>query len=206
MSLLDNSSYHLKYQENINLYGASFSANVGGTNIAGEVSYRHNQLVQVNATGLQSPVFGYVYVEAPVMQVQASVIHVFGASPLWNNLTLTAEAGYNQVKGKSNSELYWDRFAWGYTARLAFDYFQILKGLDLKVPFTYVGQYHNSSLTGTFIDRADRWNLTTDFTYRSVYKASIGYTAFVGPAAADNFHGNPKADRDFLSANLKYTF
>jgi hypothetical protein len=205
LNVLDNSAYHFKWQENIHLYGGSFSTNVGGTNIAGEVSYRYNMPVQVNNTAA-NPVFGYTFMEAPVLQAQGSVIHVFGASPLWNNLTLTAEAGFNQVNGKSNDQLYWDKFAWGYTARMAFDYYQIVDGLDLTVPFTYNGQYNNSAVAGTFIDRADRWNLTTDFTYRSVYKASIGYTAFVGGAGGDNFHGNPKADRDFLSATLKYTF
>jgi hypothetical protein len=207
LNVLDNTSYHFKWQENIHLYGASFSTLVGGANIAGEVSYRHNLPVQVNNPA-QSPVFGYTYQEAPVLQAQTSVIYVFGSGYLWNNLTLTAEAGFNEVIGRSNAQLYWDQFAWGYTARLAFDYFQILDGLDLTVPFTYNGQHHNSSVAGTFVDHADRWNIATDFTYRSVYKVSLGYTAYIGPGGSptDNFHGNPKVDRDFLSLNLKYTF
>jgi hypothetical protein len=40
-----------------------------------------------------------------------------------------------------------------------------------------------------------------DFTYDAVYKMGLGYTAFLNDA-----EDNPKADRDFYSLNLKYTF
>ena len=200
LSAYDNSTYFFKYQENIHLLGASFSTALGDANVAGEVSYRMGAPVQIAVPITQSP-FQFKYEEANFLQAQVSTIYVAGASPVWNNLTIFAEVGCNQVQAKTNEELWWDKFAWGFTTKAAFDYFQIAKGLDLQIPVTYKANFHNSPVNGTFLDRADSANVSADFTYRSVYKASVGYTAFVGGSG-----DNTKNDRDFLSANLKYTF
>jgi len=200
LNFYDNATYFFKYQENIQLLGASFSTGVGTANVAGEVSYRKGAPVQINVPITQSP-FKFKYQEANFLQAQLSTIYVAGASPVWNNLTITAEVGCNQVQGIPNEQLWWDKFAWGFTTKAAFDYFQIAKGLDLQVPLTYKANFHNSPVAGTFLNRADSANASADFTYKNVYKFSVAYTAFIGGSG-----DNVKSDRDYLSTSLKYTF
>jgi len=200
LNAYDNATYYFKYQENIELLGASFSTALGAANVAGEVSYRMGAPVQIGVPITQSP-FQFKYVEANFLQAQLSTIYVAGASPVWNNLTIFAEVGCNQVQGIPNEQLWWDKFAWGFTAKAAFDYFQIMKGLDLQVPVTYKANFHNSPVPGTFLNRADSANVSADFTYRGVYKASVGYTAYIGGSGY-----NTKSDRDYLYTSLKYTF
>ena len=156
--------------------------------------------VQIGVPITQSP-FQFVYDEANFLQAQLSTIYVAGASPAWQNLTITAEIGANRAQGYSNAQLWWDKFAWGFTTKAAFDYFQIMKGLDLQIPVTYKANFHNSPVVGTFLNRADSANVSADFTYLGAYKASVGYTAFIGGSG-----DNTKSDRDFLYTSLKYTF
>jgi hypothetical protein len=200
LNAYDRATYYFKYQENIHLLGASFSTGLGSANVAGEVSFRQGVPLQITQPITQSP-FQFKYVEGDVLQAQLSTIYVAGASPVWNNLTITAEVGCNQAQGIPSDQLWWDKFAWGFTTKAAFDYFQIMKGLDLQVPLTYKANFHNSPVVGTFLNRADSANASADFTYQSVYKFSVGYTAYIGGSG-----DNVKSDRDYLYTSLKYTF
>ncbi|MBI5443159.1 MAG: DUF1302 domain-containing protein [Deltaproteobacteria bacterium] len=211
LDFVDTFSYHLEYAEDVKLYGASFSTVLGGANVAGEFSYRHGLPVKVKDAN-PANILGFTYQEANVIQAQLSGIYVFGGGSLWDNCTFTGEAGFNRVNGIGSDAFFTDKtgypfksndkFAWGYVAKFAFDYYQVLTGLDLQVPVTYRGNVNGvSSVPGTFAEGQDSLGVSFDFTYQGVYKIGIGYTGFFG-----GHHKNPKADRDFVSMNLKYTF
>ena len=209
LNFVDTFSYHLEYPEDVKLVGASFSTVLGGANVAGEVSYRHGYPVMI-ADANPANLFGFTHQKANVIQAQVSGIYVFGASPLWDACTFTGEVGFNRVNGingffqdqtgtpyKSN-----DKFAWGYVTRFAFDYYQVFKGTDMQFHVTYNGNPKgNSSVPGTFAQGQDRLGIGLDFTARSVYKFGVAYTTYLGSPGR-----NPRADRDFVSLNLKYTF
>ncbi|WP_281180512.1 DUF1302 family protein [Desulforhopalus singaporensis] len=117
-----------------NLYGASVGTTVGDTNIGAEVTYRQDLPVSVT-----DPVnlLGFGYKDADALQLQVSAIHVFGTSALWDNLTFMGEVGANRVYNYGDDELYNDRFAWGGSASLSFEYLGILPELNLTVPVSY---------------------------------------------------------------------
>lgn len=211
LNYADTFSYHLEYAKDVKLYGASFSTVLFGANVAGEVSYRHRLPVKVTDPNPLN-LLGFTYREANVIQAQVSGIYVLPRSFLWDGATFIGEVGFNRVNGLSNDVLFKDptgrisnsndKFAWGYVGKFTFDYHQVLNGVDLQVPITYKGNPRGvSSVPGTFAKGQDSLGVGLDFTYQGLYKFGVAYTAFLnGPEQ------NPKADRDFVSAYLKYTF
>ena len=201
LNLIDTSSYNLSYAEDVKLLGASISGVLGETNVGLEVTYRQDLPVQIEDP-VASPILGFSYLEADILQGQLSAVHLFGSSLLWDNLTFTGEIGVNRVYDEGSATLFNDKSAWGFTAQTAFEYFQVLDGLDLKIPVTLKMNPNGvSSAAGTFTEDKDSVAISFDFTYKSVYQFGVGYTNYLH--SADK---NPLADRDFISANLKYTF
>ena len=108
-----NSRYFMDYPEDIRIYGLSFSTTVGDTSLAGEISHRSNQPVQLNSTDqlIGALNAGAAGVLAPrmspggiighdrhkVTQAQLTMIHfveqVLGAG----RLTLVGEVGYSHI-------------------------------------------------------------------------------------------------------------
>ncbi|XKE47328.1 DUF1302 domain-containing protein [Halomonas organivorans] len=188
-------TYHLEYEEDIELWGASFNTVLGGATIAGEISYRQGQPVQL-AAALPT------YERANTWQAQVSALKVLGNNPLMDNLTFAGEAGVNRVNGFESEELAKDRSAWGFTARLIPEYFGVRPGLDMKLPITvHHGVNGDSSIPGTFTEGVTNANITAEFSYLDNYQATLGYTGYFG-STEDNL----LADRDFVSLSLSYTF
>ncbi|AZT85486.1 DUF1302 domain-containing protein [Marinobacter sp. NP-4(2019)] len=188
-------TYHLEYEEDIKLYGASFNTVVGGATIAGEVSYRDGQPVRVVAS---LP----AYERANTIQTQVSTIMVLGPNPLMDSLSFAGEVGVNRVNGYESSELHSDRSAWGVTARLTPEYYGIYPGLDMKLPLTVShGANGVSSIPGTFTEGVTNASITAEFSYLDNYQATLGYTGYFGSA-----EDNKQKDRDFVSMSLSYTF
>ncbi|MBU2678173.1 MAG: DUF1302 domain-containing protein, partial [Gammaproteobacteria bacterium] len=112
-----NPQYFAEFPEDIELFGASFATNFAGFAISGEVSYRPDYPVQINATEILTAALGYApystvtplvlaagfgnpvsgYDELPFTQAQVTFIRfidqVMGAS----RLSIAAEIGANWV-------------------------------------------------------------------------------------------------------------
>jgi hypothetical protein len=189
--------YHLTYDEDIMLLGASVSGIIGDTNVAGEVSYREGFSVPV-----ESPIF-LAYEKADIFQAQVSFISIMPQTNFYSNMQLTAEVGVNTVVGGLNGkQLVNDDTAWGGTFKASIDYYQIMPLLDLNIPITY--QFNpdgKSSVQGTFFEDNDSIGVGLEFTYDAVYKMGLGYSHFL-----QDDENPSKASRDFVSLNLKYTF
>ncbi len=198
LAFADASSYKLAYAEDIKLYGFSFGTVIGDTNVAGELSYRQDFPVPV--VNPANPL-GPGYEDGDVLQFQASAIHSFSPTFLWDNATFTAEVGWNQVSGV-DAELLNDKSAWGYTARFAPDYFNILSGLDLNVPITFKqGVNGDSSVQGTFTENANSLAVGLNFTYNQVWECDLSYVTQFGDP-----DDNLKTDRDTVGFVFKRTF
>jgi len=191
--------YHLRYAEDVKLYGASFGTVFGDTNVSGEVSYRQDFPIQVEMVPGLPPFFTQ---DADVLQAQVSALHIFSGTPIWDSCFVASEIGWNEVSDYGNAVLAADKNAWGGTIQVTPSYLQIIPGLDLDVPVTY--QFNPdgiSSVPGTFAEKNDSVSLGLDFTYLQVYEVGVAYTNYLNDA-----EDNPLADRDFVSVNLKYTF
>ncbi|MBU4315770.1 MAG: DUF1302 domain-containing protein [Proteobacteria bacterium] len=195
----DRLGYYLGYQEDIKLYGASFSGQLGETNISGEVSYRKDFNVQVKDNSPLNPL-GYVYEPFDVYQVLVSGLKFLGPVSFIDETMLWFEVGFNQVLNPDN--LYLDAFAWGGIVRGDFSFLQVLPNLDLKIPVTFTFRPNgNSSLPLTFTEKRHSVSIGTEFAFRQDILFGFKYTDFLGDSEDD-----PKADRDNLSFSVKYTF
>jgi hypothetical protein len=202
--------YKLVYPKDATLYGASASASLGGSTMAGEISLRHNTSLVIYPPGRQftaSGGAGYTpaYQKGDLVHVQASDTMTIGGSAIWDSADLSMEVATDQVihiNGTASADPSWDRFAM--KARLQFEphYFQVLPGLDLTTP---IGLGYN--LTGYgftyYAQNAGAGDLEIGLSalYRSVWKASIKFIGFIGSPTRQ-----PLADRDFIAVSLERTF
>ncbi|MEH6824563.1 MAG: DUF1302 family protein [Motiliproteus sp.] len=213
--------------EDINLIGASFGTVFGDTNVSGEITYRDGQPVQ-----LASP--GFYFAKGETVQAQVSVIHLFGDTPIADNLTFFGEVGYNRVLGidlsaenetvlalvapgfnanNIGASLDNDRGAAGATVRLKADYFSVANGLDMSVAATYKTNFNGvSSVPFTFTESADQLALKVDFNYLSGHSFGASYVAYLADldkiveqrGELELAHLNQ--DRDNFSVFYKYRF
>lgn len=123
--LIGTSRYMMEYPEDIRLYGLSFATNLPtGTALSGEISYRPNMPVQLNAVdmlalitnGAASPavqsgryniqpgtlINGYVRKE--VTQAQVTAVHMWNQVLGASALTLVGEAGITRVGGLESTD------------------------------------------------------------------------------------------------------
>ncbi|MCQ4314213.1 DUF1302 domain-containing protein [Pseudomonas stutzeri] len=131
--LLGTGNYYLDYPEDIRLYGASFSTTLPtGTAWSGEISYRPNAPVQINATDLTSrlasqPFAGYLgggiagavaaagidhrgYNRKEITQIQTTFTHFFDQVLGAGRVTVVGEIGYTHVGGlESTSDVRYGR-------------------------------------------------------------------------------------------------
>ena len=112
-----NPQYFAEFPEDIELFGASFATNFAGFAISGEVSYRPDYPVQINATEILQAALGYApwstvtpivlasgfgnpvsgYDELPFTQAQVTFIRFFDQVMGASRLSIAAEIGANWV-------------------------------------------------------------------------------------------------------------
>lgn len=131
--LLGRGNYFIEYPEDIQLYGLSFSTNLPtGTAWSGELSYRPNLPLHINATDLtaklatsvaegfatagfagalaQADNINHGYVRKEVTQAQTTFIHFFDQVMGADRLTLVGEVGVTHIGGLENqSEIRYGR-------------------------------------------------------------------------------------------------
>ena len=197
-------NYYLEYEDEVEMYAASFSSVFAptNTNYAIEVSYRPDSQVRLLQTGPFAPI-PPLYESGEILQVQANLIHLFGDVPGADAATGYFEWAYNSVLDHDKDELHEDQWATGGKAKLILDYFNVLPGLDLKVPLSvaYNPKGRTSYALSGLTEKANSFGIGLEGTYLAVYKAGISYTNFTGDPEDNN-----KTDRDYVSVNFKYTF
>ncbi|WP_223525344.1 DUF1302 domain-containing protein [Pseudomonas sp. A-B-26] len=117
-------TYNVVYPEDIRLYGLSFSTNIEGTSLGGEISFRPNMPLQLNGADLNlaavgnknSPLFisgasqnvagapltGYE--RMPVLQTQMTATQFFDQVMGASRLTVVGEVGYNRINGLGDAD------------------------------------------------------------------------------------------------------
>ncbi|MCK4787354.1 MAG: DUF1302 family protein, partial [Desulfobacteraceae bacterium] len=137
--------YFLTFAEDVKLYGASVSSQIGDVNVSGEISYRQDFPIALNS-GTQN---------ANVMQAQVSWIYIYGRPPICDSVNFLVEVGFNQVMGLENDRLVKDKSAWGFSLTVQPNWIQILPRFDMTIPIVYKSNPKGISSYGTFVEGAD---------------------------------------------------
>jgi len=227
--LLGNGQYFLEYPEDIRLYGASFSTTLPtGTAWSGEISYRPNAPVQINATDLVSrlvnPAFAGQehrgYNRKEITQVQTTFTHFIDQVLGAGRVTLVGEIGYAHVGGlESKSELRYGRDSifgldtpeygnhgfvtansWGYRLRALADYSNVFAGVNLTPNVSFSHDVDGYGPNGLFNEGSKAVSIGVDAVYQNTYTASLSYTDFFGGDY------NMLTDRDFLAFSVGVNF
>jgi len=218
--------YQLVYPEGIRAYGASFSTVLGGANVAGELSLRRNAPLVSDAQAI--PALGAfdnsghpAYAVGNTVHLNLSAIYAWQKSALFDNATITAELGSNRVQSVTQNEAALDpnttKNAWGFRFIFEPNYYQVLSGLDLSVPFVFgYSPEGRSGAVGAFgVDKGGDVGIGVKGTYLGNLKVSLNYTHYlgsegttltpVGPAYVFSFKQAQK-DRDFITLSAQYAF
>lgn len=206
ISMFPTMQYQQKYFGGINLTGASFSTQLFGANVAGELSYKDGQPMLVNVQGSPTATRG------KVMQGQLSAIYSIGPNKLANSQSLVAEIGYihvlsvDPVYGQTVLTNSRDAFAaqigWSLT------YNNVLDGWDMTIPLNYAqaisGHTSVPGAFGSLYGAGDRRaSIGVTMKYLNNLELNLTYAKFMGGA---DLNDRPLADRSYVAFNAKYSF
>lgn len=221
--------YALVYAENIKTYGASISTLVGETNVAAELSMRHNMPLVgrgvTMVTGAAADNDGNpAYPVGNTLHFNLSAISVFGATPFWQGASFIGELAYNERLKITENKAALDPSATRRATAVQFifqpEYFQVLPGLDLQVPIGVgYGISGRSSVAGVSalmpVEKGGNVSIGIKGEYLKAWQLGLSYTHYFGPSGSvikyntaapelsyKNFHG----DRDFISLSVQRTF
>ena len=215
-----DSQWFYVFPSDIKVAGISASRSVGDFNLSAEASVRDNMPLVVNnaihfgPTGTPRPT-------APTgrtAHVNLSALASFGPSFLAQESSLVAELAWNRVLHMSDPDGELDKGRTRDASALQFiftpSYRQVLPGLDLSVPiglrYTLDGR---SSVTAWSARGTGSANIGVEGNYLGVWQFGLCYTHHIGAAIPFNDYstgqfgaGNPLADRNFMSLNVRRTF
>jgi hypothetical protein len=228
-------SFGLSYRNTrATLVGASFTTQVAGMSVSGELAHRSNGgLLMGDATFVGQEPAGDTW------HALANAIAYFGATPLFDSAALTAEVtysrldrvrqnagnfrayGYDPVSCPTDSTLGCaTRDAWGLAVKFEPTWFQVFAGADLSMPIVFTDGLKGTSpvLFGGYEGNGS-YSIGLSLTAKSQYTASLAYndsfakhrvasSASLGGAPVVTQVGGIGAqwDRGWVSLTLKTSF
>ena len=226
---IGNGSYRVRYFEDVELIGATFSTSLGLVTVAGEVSYKDGAPVLVNtvvnpATGATIP----NPTEGKVTQVNLNAFANFGRTRLAPQTVLLGEVSYVDVgtlearkaPGVENLPAVQQTFfpagddpsfdtgeAIAISATASFGYPNLFEGWDLNLALAYSQQIEGRTLTGGVGGEGDK-RYSVGFSLLRLSNLQLGLTwlGFLGDASVDLKEFRGLTDRDQLSFVAKYSF
>jgi len=221
---LAGTTYQVKFFDDIDLYGATFTTTQGMASFAGEITYKEGAPVLVSTKF--DPGFGPSFIStipsptrADILQTNLNGIFNFGRTSFAENATLTTELSYVDIMDveetgfagqATTNELYWADHGLAFSGSLSLSYPGITENWDLGVPISYSHQISGRTLTGGVGGEGDhRFGIGANFTHhRSGIQVGAKYTAYLGDhhtgIAADK--EKKLSDRDYVALTVKYAF
>lgn len=218
--------YQLVYGEDIKTIGASVSTLVGETNVAAEVSVRHDMPLVATGNTIFLPTGSDAdnsdhpaYPLGNTLHANLSAISVFPASPFWEGASFVSELAFNRVLSVTRNAGALDPNATrdATSVRLQFqpEYFQVLPQVDVQIPINIgYGLSGRSAVNGAgFLpEQGGDVSLGLKADYQKTWYAALNYTHFYGSAGGvvngsgqlsydQTFH-----DRDFVSFSIQRSF
>lgn len=225
----DTGLYEQVFAENIRTLGLSVSTLIGETNVAAEMSYRHDMpLVAPGNTVILPQSMGAdgddraAFPKGNTAHFNLSAISLFNESRFWDGATFIGEFAFNRRLSVSDNRDQLDPLATRDAGAIQFvftpEYFQVRPGLDLQVPIGMgYGLFGRSSVNGVLFPSENGGNVSVGLKaeYMKKVQASLNFTHFYGSSGSvikydtavpelsyKNFHG----DRDFVSFSIQRTF
>ena len=155
--------------------------------------HRNVSQLQATATRVFGPTFG---ADALVFLAEAAVMHVHDM-PDKSDEPLESPAGGVLAEGEADA----DATSWGYRVAARLDYNNAVGAVNLYpyAQFLHDVSGNSPSPSGPFVEGRTAVTLGLRADYLSRWQANLGYTRYAGD-------GNELADRDFISASVKYSF
>lgn len=221
--------FQLVYPKKIATFGTSVSTDVGGVNVAAEVSVRRNTplVSDPSIVGLTTApgVVGDndanpLYAVGNSAHVQISAIALLPPTALWSGATFLGEIAANRrtsiTKNPGALAANSSRDAWALRFIFEPQWNQVSPGLDLSAPIGLGYSGHgNSSVVAQFNPGGKKGgdlSIGLKALYQQVWKAGINYTHFFGkeepalnPVGQLSFRQYLK-DRNFVSVSIQRTF
>ena len=149
--------------------------------------------LQATATRVFGPTFG---ADALVFLTEAAVMHVHDM-PDKSDEPLESPAGGVLAEGEADA----DATSWGYRLAARLDYNNAIGAVNLYpyTQFLHDVSGNSPAPSGPFVEGRTAVTLGLRADYLSRWQADLGYTRYAGD-------GNELADRDFISASVKYSF
>ncbi|MCL1037991.1 DUF1302 domain-containing protein [Shewanella submarina] len=211
--------YNVVYFDDIDLYGTTFSTNVGMASIASEITYKDGAPVLVNS------MVGPLATRGEILQSNLNAIVNFGRSWLADSVNLTVEGAYTDimdVEARSptglpmvppSDTLYYTGHGFAAAASLNLSYPGLTQNWDLSVPIGYSHQISGRTITGGSGGEGDyRARIGATFTHhRTGVQLTLQYVGYFGDpaeAAAENDPVKERslADRDNIAFTAKWAF
>ena len=217
-------TYNVKYFDGIHLYGGTFSTVLGPFNVAGEVNFRDGTDLPIDSTisGVVSP----VYTRGQTTQALLSAIYVNNPKFFFDDLAVTAEAGYlhvNDVDPVASSPgiithgngdvLFYNRNSWGFQTLTIPTKHNIFNGWDMSTPISFgmlvKGTPEQAGAFGALYGEGDtRLGVSLNFQYLGNLEVGVGYNFFFGDpnkTIGDSLlKANPYMDRDYATFHITY--
>jgi hypothetical protein len=215
-------TFRLVYPRDIQLYGTSVSTTIGATNVAAELSGRHN----MNLVGAANPItfgpganFGNasndpLYPVGNTMTGLASAIYGSPAIPFDpGGVTITSEVEYVRVLGvtANKAELAPGRSssAASFDVMVSPAYYNVMPNLELQFPvslkYNFAG---NSQMDSTMNHGTGNYAFGVTATYRTTWIASLNYVGNFGKVSTNTLAPEVEggADRTYVELNIQHTF
>lgn len=203
---IGNGFYASAYPEDIELWGVGVNGELGHSGVAlqGEIAYRRNQPLQLAAGGYQ---------RHETVQLQATATKLFGPHNLLgaDGGALVGELGYFRINDFPEQPVLdtffglreVDQQAWGYQLLLQADYTGALGPINLSasLAFSHDVEGNVPAPLLTFLEDRKALSVGLRGSYLDRWEGGIGYTQFIGAHDIQLIH-----DRDFISADIKYSF
>jgi hypothetical protein len=229
---IGNGSYKIKYFDDIDLIGATFSTTLGIVTVAGEVSYRQGAPVLVNTlVNPAAPNSPTSYIPNPtradITQLNVNAFANLGRTAIADSMLLIGEivayktTGVEAIKAPgvenlpaaqqaffpaSNTLSFGSSNALAAQAQVVLGYPGIVQEWDLTVPISYAQQIQGRTLANFGGEGDKRYSVGATLTYRGNLSIGLTYLGFLGGAKiAPLEQQHLLADRDQLSLVLKYS-
>lgn len=208
-------NYFFLYPRDIDMVGASFATLVGDMNVSGEVSVRHNvPLMSTNLNVAPGAITvngtdNFLHAVGDTLHAQVSWIKTLGPSALWQAADFVGEIGGHKVMKVTRNEANIDntrvRKAFGAAVTFEPKWYQVLPGTDVSMPINVSWNFSGASVVDpSFAGGAAHGgslSLGMKFTYEGKWRGGVNYTRYTARDGA-----SPYLDRDYLSANVSYSF
>lgn len=226
---IGNGSYRVRYFDDVDLIGATFSTSLGLVTVAGELTYKDGAPVLVNTVvnpatqaTIPNPTRG------EITQFNLNAFANFGRTRIAPQTILIAEVSVIDIGDldarkapgvedlppaqqaffpASNDPSFDTNTAVAFSATGSLGYPNLFEGWDLNLAASWLHQIEGRTLIGGVGGEGDmRYSLGLTLTRLSNLSLGVTYLGFLGDANLDLREFRPLTDRDQFSFIAKYSF